>query len=87
MPLPHSSEGPFVPSSWTFHRPALDKSICQRVTILAFISEPRGILAFLLLNAPFAFLEAEAKQGRPGLGAPGQMGWGGLGEEGSLLQT
>lgn len=48
VPLPHSSERPFVPSSWTFHRPVLDQFICQRVTILAFISELRyfGLSAF-----------------------------------------
>lgn len=83
-PLPHRSERPFVPSSMDLPHAVLGKSICQGVTILAFISEPR-YLDFLLLSAPVALLEAEAKQGRPGSGGLGQMWWGGLPEERGLF--
>lgn len=74
VPLPHSSERLFVPSSWTFHRPVLDKSICQRVTILAFISELRyfGLSAF---KCTLCFFGSWKQIRKTGLGALGQMGW------------
>ena len=83
-PFPKALKGPLCQVPWTFHRPVLGKSICQWVTILAFISELRyfGLSAF---KCTPCFLGNWSWEREARLGAPRADGVGGLPKETGLF--
>lgn len=87
-PSPELLKGPLCQVLWTFHRPVLDRSVCQQVThspCLHLRAQTRW--AFLLLNTPFTFSEAKAKQGRVGSEALDERGGVNRQRKGSVWQT
>lgn len=83
-PFPKALKGPLCQVPWTFHRPVLGKSICQWVTILAFISELRyfGLSAF---KCTPCFLGNWSWEREAGLGGPRADWVGGLPKETGLF--
>ena len=82
-PFPKALKGPLCQVPWTFRRLVLGKSICQQVTILAFISEPRYFGLFAFKCTPLLSWKLKPRKGGRAGEAQGRWGgWASRGETG-----